>query len=317
MCEHTSTILVLACLCLFTSPALAFGAGEVSDSSHWNGYVWRHGDIEKVLSILPISVISNYAFTKMQVCQVYFGNWLRDYSQLLDVKLLGEVHEAVLRGIVSVLDFMEFEIATDEFDVTKEHLGVYRHEHHIDNPFGYDKRLRENNASLINSRLRGPIIDEELEIDPNTGMKNYIAHSGQGYATAAQYIREQWQQFIRHARNGNQNEAVIHLGTALHTLEDFAAHSNYTELVLRELGEANVFPFVGDKCRSQAPTSGFHQSLLAPMECLISSTAPLGKLTTRSLFSIAVRLTPTCTELPILAILVTYASSRLSIQRIS
>ena len=32
---------------------------------------------------------------------------------------------------------------------------------------------------------------------------------------------------------------------SLHTLEDFAAHSNYTELALRELGYNNVFAHVG------------------------------------------------------------------------
>jgi hypothetical protein len=240
--------LFFACFCLLASPALAFGAGEVPDSSDWDGYVWRHGDIEKILAFLPVSFISNFAFTKMQARQVYFGNWLRDYSQLLDTKLLGQAHESVLRGIVSVLGFMEFGLATGEFDVTKERLGVYRHEHHIDNPFGYDE-----DASSIDKRLRGPVLPVELEIDPDTGMKNYIAHSGQDYATAAQYIREQLQQCIHHGRNGNQSEAFIHLGAALHTLEDFAAHSNYTELVLRELGEDSVFPFVGDKCRVQIP----------------------------------------------------------------
>jgi hypothetical protein len=253
MSGNTSTILFLACFCLLASPALAFGAGEVSDSSPWDGYVWRHGDIEKILTILPVSFISNYAFTKMQARQVYFGNWLRDYSQLLDTKLLDQAHESVLRGIVSVLGFMEFGLATGEFDVTKERLGVYRHEHHIDNPFEYDKDLPGNDASRIDGRLRGPVRAVELEIDPDTGMKNYIAHSGQGYATAAQYIREQLQQCIHHGRNGNQSEAFIHLGAALHTLEDFAAHSNYTELVLRELGENSVFPFVGDECRVQVP----------------------------------------------------------------
>lgn len=32
---------------------------------------------------------------------------------------------------------------------------------------------------------------------------------------------------------------------SLHTLEDFSAHSNYTELALREMGYNNVFPHVG------------------------------------------------------------------------
>jgi hypothetical protein len=253
MASSTVTLLLIACFGLFVSPVLAFGAGEVPDSSPWDGYVWRHGDITKVLSVLPVSFVTKYAFTKMQVRQVYFGNWLRDYSQLLDTKLISEVHESVLRGIVSVLGFMEFGLATDEFDVTKERLGVYRHEHHIDNPFGYDTDLPGKDASKIDRRLRGPVRPEELEIDANTGMKNYIANSGKGWITAADYVKEQLHRCIQHGRGGNMNEAFIHLGAAMHTLEDFAAHSNYTELVLLEIGVDGVFPFVGDACRVQAP----------------------------------------------------------------
>ena len=260
MAGTTSALLLFACFCLFASPAFAFGAGEVPDSSPWDGYVWRHGDIEKILTILPVSYASNYAFTKMQARQVYFGNWLRDYSQLLDIKCLKMAHESVLRGIISVLGFMEFGLATREFDVTKDRLGVYRHEHHIDNPYGYDfDPDKDNNGESrinpreIDSRLRGRVDDEELEVDPNTGMKNYIANSGRGWNTAAEYIKQQLQLCIHHGRHDNQNEAFIHLGAALHTLEDFAAHSNYTELVLRELGEDTVFPFVGDACRIPVP----------------------------------------------------------------
>jgi len=53
--------------------------------------------------------------------------------------------------------------------VTDERLGVYRPEEHIDNPKGYadDKDARQYDA-----RLRGPIQPIELEIDPQTGMKN-------------------------------------------------------------------------------------------------------------------------------------------------
>ena len=94
MTGYTSTLLLLTCLCLFAAPAFAFGAGEVPDSSPWDGYVWRHGDIEKILTVLPVSFGTKYAFTKMQARQVYFGNWLRDYSQLLDTMLLSKVHES-------------------------------------------------------------------------------------------------------------------------------------------------------------------------------------------------------------------------------
>lgn len=40
-------------------------------------------------------------------------------------------------------------------------------------------------------------------------------------------------------------EALRCLGQGLHTLEDFGAHTNYVELVLRDMGFHNVFPHVG------------------------------------------------------------------------
>jgi hypothetical protein len=52
----------------------------------------------------------------------------------------------------------------------------------------------------------------------------------------------------RYARSRNDDdlhEALRLLGTGLHCLEDYAAHSNYTELSLIELGESTVFPHVG------------------------------------------------------------------------
>lgn len=52
----------------------------------------------------------------------------------------------------------------------------------------------------------------------------------------------------RYARSGDKAdlyEALRLMGTGLHCLEDYAAHSNYTELSLIELGERNVFPHVG------------------------------------------------------------------------
>ena len=52
----------------------------------------------------------------------------------------------------------------------------------------------------------------------------------------------------RFSRSGNQadlHEALRLLGTGLHCLEDYAAHSNYTELSLIELGERDIFPHVG------------------------------------------------------------------------
>ncbi|KAI8635369.1 heterokaryon incompatibility Het-C [Xylariaceae sp. FL1651] len=264
MFSSRSLVPLLLLTLLLIAPARAFGAGEVPAGSDFKGYVWRHGDIAEVLKYLPISFITHYRFTQLQRKQIYFGNWLRDFSQVIDTTCLENIPEPILRAIVSVLAFMEFGFATDEFDVTRERLGCYTHVEHIDNPQGYP-----DNAQEVDKRLRGPLQPEELEFDPHSGMKNYIANSGKGWRTSADYIQEQLKLCIAHGRKGRRKnareakEAFIHLGAALHTLEDFAAHSNFVELCLHELGEGNVFAFVGDSCRVKTP--GFTSKKVAPI----------------------------------------------------
>ena len=45
------------------------------------------------------------------------------------------------------------------------------------------------------------------------------------------------------------------MGTGLHCLEDYSAHSNYTELALLELGERGIFPHVGRNTSINLPGS--------------------------------------------------------------
>jgi len=147
---------------------------------------------------------------------------------------------------------MSFGYATAEFEVTDERLGVYRPEEHIDNPKDY---ADNQDARQFDQRLRGPVSPQELAIDPDTGMKNYIANERGDWATSAGYIRYSFKRAIHYGRlyTHGQNkgeekdlcEALRCLGQSLHCLEDFGAHTNYTELALRELGHNNVFPHVG------------------------------------------------------------------------
>lgn len=256
MSQSFSTVCILIIFCSLFSNVAAFGAGSVPDGNEFKEFVWRHGDIVEVLRFLPASFATRIAFTQMQRRQIYFGNWLRDFSQVMDTACLESIPEAVLRAIVSVLAMLEFGYATNGFEVTRDRLGCYQHVEHIDNPRGYP-----DNARDIDSRLRGPVTPNELEFDPKTGMKNYIANSGNGWDTAADYIRRQLSQCIALGRMGRQGDetaadnAFIHLGAALHTLEDFSAHSNFVELCLHELGEVNVFPFVGSKCKVTTPVT--------------------------------------------------------------
>lgn len=75
--------IVLLVLCI--KPTSAFGAGNIASISKIEGSNWRHGDIEDTLLTLLMSRASNKKFSKLDVKRVYFGNWLRDYSQAVDV----------------------------------------------------------------------------------------------------------------------------------------------------------------------------------------------------------------------------------------
>jgi hypothetical protein len=87
-------------------------------------------------------------------------------------------------------------------------------------------------------------------VDERTGLKNYIASEDMGITTSAGMVRDLLRRCIDLARRSGGrgpdfHEALRLLGTATHCLEDYSAHSNFTELVLIELGERDVFPHVG------------------------------------------------------------------------
>lgn len=110
---------------------------------------------------------------------------------------------------------------------------------------------------LIQTRVRQTFNTSAENLLTVTGMKNYIANEQGGWATSAGYIRFSFSRAIHfgrlytHGPSGQRGreedlcEALRCLGQGLHCLEDYGAHTNYTELVLRELGYNNVFPHVG------------------------------------------------------------------------
>ena len=220
---------------------------------------WRHGDIEDtLLNILMSHAAGGKRFSKLDVKRVYFGNWLRDYSQAIDVGTVKYISAEAIRLILWVLGFMSFGYGTQEFEVTTERLGCYRPEEHIDNPKDYADNL---DARQYDRRLRGPIDERrELSINPQTGLKSYIASEGAGITTSAGLIRNLFGRSIelgrRYARSRNKAdlyEALRLLGTGTHCLEDYTAHSNFTELALIELGERDVFPHVGRRTQISLP----------------------------------------------------------------
>lgn len=138
-------------------------------------------------------------------------------------------------------------------EINEETLGVYRPEEHIDNPkkLGqsetggnrYDKNLYDKFVGYVpdNSPLHS--------INKSYGMKNYIrSHQkftveGESYLSSYDYIK---QQLKKAAKVGGlkDNKCLVNFGAALHTLEDYFAHTNYTEVALIKNTEELVFPWV-------------------------------------------------------------------------
>ena len=201
-----------------------------------------------------IAFIKGQKWTSMMIKRVYFGNWLRDYSQAVDVGTLKGIQSGTIRILVWILSFISFGYATGEFEVTEDRLGVYRPEEHIDNPKDYADNV---DARRYDERLRPPVQPIELQVDSETGMKNYIANERLGVATSAGYVKHSFARSIHFGRvytsggvgaRGKEDdlcEALRCLGQGLHCLEDFGAHTNYVELALRQLGFTGVFTHTG------------------------------------------------------------------------
>ncbi|KAJ7805214.1 Het-C-domain-containing protein, partial [Mycena olivaceomarginata] len=228
----------------------AFGAGDIPDFAFLNDKAFRHGDIENILSTLAKSAGHAAAtsgpggpkFTSGDIKKVYFGNWLRDYSQCMDIGGLSKLTAESLVLIVSVLGFMTFGFATEEFQVTAERLGVYLPVEHIDNPKGYAEK--EGDARRYHPKLRPPVDPRELEIDSRIGMKHPKTRAGTPPPRTIRRVLTACIEMGRRAqgRDGPElYEAYRLLGTGLHTLEDLLAHSNW------------VFCHVGDGTEIETP----------------------------------------------------------------
>lgn len=274
--SHTTRLRLVALLCLvvvacFCIPgALAFGAGNVPSFSYMEGKAFRHGDIEDILAEMAKKMGGgllgrNSKFGGLDVKRVYFGNFLRDYSQAMDIAALEKLSKQTILNIVMVLAFLSMGYATQEFEVTSERLGVYLPTEHIDNPKGYGEG---KNAKQFDERLRGPVDPRELEVDPRSGMKNYIANEQGSWDTSSALVRRTLIKCIQMGRQARHSgdektlfEAYRLLGQSLHTLEDFTAHSNWCELALNRLGHRQVFLHVGDNVKVRAPDG----NMVAPL----------------------------------------------------
>jgi hypothetical protein len=100
--KFTLSIMLICILLIFLpTPASAFGAGNIASIAKIEGSNFRHGDIEDMLQ--NIAFLRGRKWPSKMIKRVYFGNWLRDYSQAVDVGSLKGVQKDAIRIIVWVL----------------------------------------------------------------------------------------------------------------------------------------------------------------------------------------------------------------------
>ncbi|KAH7100918.1 heterokaryon incompatibility Het-C [Auriculariales sp. MPI-PUGE-AT-0066] len=225
----------------FATSAHAFGAGETGDIENVIKELVKVAGAGGGIFAYARSGTKGKKFSSEDVKRIYFA---------MDIGGLSKLTAETLVLVVSVLGFLEFGFATEEYQVTAERLGVYLPVEHIDNPKGY--AAIEGDARQFHPWLRPPVDPRELEIDHRNGMKNYMATEDGGWDTSTLFIRRSLRAAIDLGWP-ETFEAFRLMGQALHTLEDLLAHSNWCEVGLRRLGFVDVFCHVGERVLVDTP----------------------------------------------------------------
>lgn len=245
---------------------------------------YAHGDIEFE------ALEKRDLFNNSQVHKIYYGNWLRDFSQVIvgltvrsanfaintqKQKVVQEAspmklsHEGWI-NLMEILAIKEFVYdplkdanlaIKDNYNdlkvtfekefgkLNKDILGIYRPEEHIDNPKGLqdESMIKDDKGKVISFNYEGKpkklyAGDNKVswKIDVKRNMSNFFWVDYPERPSSVTYLKEQ----IKLAcKNGRTTIGFRHLGAALHVLEDYFAHTNFTEIALR-LNGADVYPWV-------------------------------------------------------------------------
>ncbi len=161
-------------------------------------------------------------------------------------------------GLTALEFSLEYYLFSKNFPkITSDLIGVYRPEEHIDNPIGACVVDLEKEEFLYwGSNL-------DTDINNHFGMKSYIRNydtknncekfevsqtgvkpNNTKLATASAYLTAQLEKSFTAHKKGDKKLSLLHFGNAMHTIEDYFAHSNFVELSLIKLGYSQVIPWV-------------------------------------------------------------------------
>lgn len=225
MVQRTAPSAPVAALGLAPRPALMR-----SPDGHGSSVIMRyqagsagHGGIEE-----QALGAGGAGFSASDVKAIYFGNWLRDFSQL-------PKHPKVL-AIIDIIAGGEFGASVTEAD-----LGTYVPSEHMDNPEGggtlEDPAVRADPVKYAEALAKlSPAQRAEYETE-EANRKNIAAAAAKSglpvYIETAKFHSKQ--KLAEAVSKGHVPEGMRAMGDALHGIEDYFSHSNFTEACIFKL----------------------------------------------------------------------------------
>ncbi|MBT9316652.1 HET-C-related protein [Leptothoe spongobia] len=210
-----------------------------------------------------------------ETMEMYAGNWMRDFSQLnlprahklarqlpknvndpQGAKIGAAGAEDIITAVIRSLAFLHFGTKITNELVTSENIGVYTPEQHVDNPMGTtaaDHLVRDSESGLLREgrqQVSSQLVSDDIDRDEQLAGKAFpgsqvenpdlykVSDAGLGkhIYNAIEWTKEQlWQSVSA----GESPTGRMRLGSALHAVEDYFAHSNFVEVALNsEIGRA-------------------------------------------------------------------------------
>jgi hypothetical protein len=162
-----------------------------------------------------------------EIGAVYFGNWLRDFSQIGDAR-----HTWWLRQVLNILSMGIF-----NRPVTAEELGGYVASEHLDNPLGggsvedpIESDWNKGFTDAMNTeQWKWHQAQQDKDFKKAIDQKKARSHLPDYLEVGKEHAKRE---LTSAARLGRSPDGLAAMGNGLHAMEDYFAHSNFTDACL-------------------------------------------------------------------------------------
>jgi len=173
-----------------------------------------------------------------EIGAVYFGNWMRDFSQL-NTKGPSSLAYKPLMAILNILTWGEFNRPLDP-----ALLGGYLPSEHLDNPLG-GKTAESSDATAAQKAASEATLSEgqkaALKSERESQATIAAASGKSGLPPYIEAGKQQAKDKLKEAvlQTNGRDAALRNLGAGLHAIEDYFSHSNFIEVALAILAPGN------------------------------------------------------------------------------